>query len=549
MIRRVLFALALLVALVALTGATPKRPVIPSLGETIEVNIVNLDVVVTDKSGKRVHGLTKDDFVVLENGKPRELSNFAEYASPLPPGEIDAEIEPKSIESPPAQPRTVLIFIERATRLQPFDAERFIESLRETVRNTIRRGDAAGVVLWSDTGQVRVDFTDDVEKIDLVLDTYGRELAGAQRKTPEQLITEVDDIMNFELEIAARAEEQDMAYTVSDRSVVTEYVGTMNSLNELTRMKRKVNAINAAIHSMASVEGRKVLLLATHRLGEIVGGDFYYEAGEDLLSQDVRTRFNTRNLIDSIVRNANAGGVTIYPVYPLGRPVKPAAGGGEYLTVMNEMQSLQKLAAQTGGLEAAGTAEFVDLMHRVEDDLSDYYSLAYRIESSRGDRKRDLVVKTKNPALTVRSRGSYVEKSDETRMKDRLMAALVRTSNDSMFLIEAQLGDAKKQRGTKGQVPLSVRIPIGALTVVPENGAHVGVFSIFVIAGAGGDEVSAVRQQMQRFEIPPADLAKAVSGHFTYDLDLVLNQKADRVAVGVLDEVSKSYAVLRLPVR
>jgi VWFA-related protein len=538
------FALALLLTL---TGAAPKRPQIPALGETIEVSIVNVDVIVTDKDGKRVRGLAKSDFTIIEDGKPRDISNFAEFASPLPPDAGNAEIVDRpTVDSPPAQPRTVLLFIERDTKLLPFDAERFIDSLRDTVRNTIRRGDAAGVVIWSDTGQVRVEFTDDVEKIDLVLTTLRQELTGAQRKTPEQLIADVDDIMNFELEIAARAEELDMAYTVSDRSVVTEHVGSLASLSELTRMKRKVNAINAAINSMASAEGKKVLLLATHRLGEIAGGDFYYEAGEDLLSQDVKTRFNTRDLIDSIVRNANAGGVTIYPVYPAGRPVKSAAGGAEYLTVMNEMQSLQKLAKQTGGLEAAGTAEFVTLMRRVEDDMSDYYSLAYRIDSSRDDRKRDIVVKTKDASLIVRARRSYVEKSDETRMKDRLMAALVRTSNDSMFLIEAQLGDSKKQRRAKEMVPLQVRIPIGALTVVPENGTHVGVFSVFVIAGAGGDEVSALRQHTQRFEIPPADLPKAVSGHFTYALDLVLNEKADRVAVGVLDEVSKSYAVLLL---
>ncbi len=536
--RRLLLAFALLSLL---TGATPKRPTIPTLGETIDVNIVNIDVVVTDKSGKRVRGLTKDDFIVLENGKPREISNFAEYASPLPDGVIQA----KSVDSPPAQPRTLLIFVERDTKLQPFDAERFLDSLSDVVHNTIRRGDAVSVVIWGDTGQVRADFTDDIDKIDLILDTLKRQLAGTQRKTPEQLVTEVDDIMNFELEIAARAEELDMPYTVSDRSIVTEHVGAMNAMSELTRMKRKVNAINAAINSMASAEGKKILILATHRLGEIAGGDFYYESGEDLLSQDVKTRFNTRSLIDSIVRNANAGGITIYPVYPTGRPVKPAANAGEYLTVMNEMQSLTKIASRTGGLEASGTAEFVNLMQRVEDDMSDYYSLAYRIESSRDDRKRELVVKTKDPALTVRSRRSYIEKSDETRMKDRLMAALVRTSNDSMFLIEAQLGD----RANKGKVPLSVRIPIGALTVVPENGTNAGAFSVYVIAGAGGDEVSALRQQTQRFEIPPADLPKAVSGHFTYDLELVLNDKADRVAVGVLDEVSKSYAVLRLPVR
>ena len=291
--RRLFLAAALLSTL---TAAASKRPQIPALGETIEVNIVNLDVVVTDRDGRRVRGLTKDDFVILEEGKPREISNFAEYASPLPDDEAEGG---SSVDSPPTQPRTVLFFVERETKLQPFDAERLIESLRSTVRNTIRRGDAVGVVIWSDSGQVRVDFTDDLSKIDLVLDTLGRDLTGAQRRTPAQLVTEVDDIMNFELEIAARAEELDMPYTVSDRSIVTEHVGAMNAMTELTRMKRKVNAINAAIDSMASAEGKKVLLLATHRLGEIAGGDFYFRSGEDVLSQDVRTRFNTRGLIDS----------------------------------------------------------------------------------------------------------------------------------------------------------------------------------------------------------------------------------------------------------
>ena len=163
-VRRLTLAVALLLTL---TGATPKRPQIPSLGETIEVNIVNVDVVVTDKDGNRVRGLTKSDFTILEDGKPREISNFAEFASPLPDDEI---ADRPTVDSPPAQPRTVLLFIERDTKLPPFDAERFIDSLRDTVRNTIRRGDAAGVVIWADTGQVRVDFTDDVEKIDLVLE-------------------------------------------------------------------------------------------------------------------------------------------------------------------------------------------------------------------------------------------------------------------------------------------------------------------------------------------------------------------------------------------
>ncbi|MFP5245761.1 MAG: hypothetical protein ACLGH0_03620, partial [Thermoanaerobaculia bacterium] len=59
--------LAVVAALFLVAADTPK-PQIPSMGETIEVSIINLDVVVTDKQGNRVRGLTSNDFEVYENG-------------------------------------------------------------------------------------------------------------------------------------------------------------------------------------------------------------------------------------------------------------------------------------------------------------------------------------------------------------------------------------------------------------------------------------------------------------------------------------------------
>ena len=44
--------------------------------ETVEVNVVNVEVYVTDKKGNPVTGLTRDDFEILEDGEPIEISNF-----------------------------------------------------------------------------------------------------------------------------------------------------------------------------------------------------------------------------------------------------------------------------------------------------------------------------------------------------------------------------------------------------------------------------------------------------------------------------------------
>src|SRR5688500_9524003 len=71
------------------TGAQmrkPGDPLTPSPAEQqrdaeqfvdiVNVSVVNIDAYVTDKQGKVVTGLTKDDFQIFENGRPVEVSNF-----------------------------------------------------------------------------------------------------------------------------------------------------------------------------------------------------------------------------------------------------------------------------------------------------------------------------------------------------------------------------------------------------------------------------------------------------------------------------------------
>ena len=48
----------------------------PVFVERIDVNIVNVEVFVTDSQGRHVFGLTKDDFEITEDGRPVEITNF-----------------------------------------------------------------------------------------------------------------------------------------------------------------------------------------------------------------------------------------------------------------------------------------------------------------------------------------------------------------------------------------------------------------------------------------------------------------------------------------
>ena len=55
-------------------GAPPEERAVPTFATQAEVILV--DVVVLDGDGKPVRGLTKDDFTVLEDGRPQSVLGF-----------------------------------------------------------------------------------------------------------------------------------------------------------------------------------------------------------------------------------------------------------------------------------------------------------------------------------------------------------------------------------------------------------------------------------------------------------------------------------------
>jgi hypothetical protein len=55
-----------------------------------------------------------------------------------------------------------------------------------------------------------------------------------------------------------------------------------------------------------------------------------------------------------------------------------------------------------------------------------------------------------------------------------------------------------------------------------------------------------VVQRTQILSIPLRDLDRAKQSSYTYEVDLTIDPKVDRVAVGVFDEVGRQYGLLRI---
>src|SRR5207249_8101667 len=130
--RHAVAAATLILATAALAADTPKqKPAAepPKLVENIDVRVINLDVVVTDKRGNRIHGLKKEDFEIFENGVPKTISNFYEVESTpksaaTAPTPAAAPAQPMSLAAieqiPDNQKRRIIFYVDNLS-LMPFN--------------------------------------------------------------------------------------------------------------------------------------------------------------------------------------------------------------------------------------------------------------------------------------------------------------------------------------------------------------------------------------------------------------------------------------------
>src|ERR1019366_2298388 len=102
-------------------------------GESIEVRVVNVDVVVRDKAGKPVTGLTKDDFEIFENNKKQEITNLYEVRPSAPAATARFAPHPPSAAFPAvseapadARRRNIVMFVDNYS-LAPFQRDKILK--------------------------------------------------------------------------------------------------------------------------------------------------------------------------------------------------------------------------------------------------------------------------------------------------------------------------------------------------------------------------------------------------------------------------------------
>lgn len=533
--KRIFLAAVIAAAFPILSGA--QQP--DNFGEALEVRIVSVDVVVRDKAGNPVPGLTAADFVLYEDRKQQTITNFAEYRETVPDVAEDPATVPAVATRPP-QKRYLAFFVDRLRLREKINREEFFRGLRAFAEDSMRDGDEAAVFAWGTSLEMRLPMTPDRAAL--------FEAIGMLEKDASLQI-DVTDMENADLMF------QEMAWAGDPAAAAMIEQDKRNAAQRaFDRQQRKTYAINSAVQSLAGLDGKKVMILATERFSKLPGLEYGYASLE----------FNAIKMIDSVVDEANAAGVTVYGVYPRGLERdamaqgagsydKATAGGAQvgnpYEILQNEAATIDAIATRTGGTFALGGRLAATELDNAARQLDNYYSLAYHPKGD--DRSRSIKVKVNRPGLEVLARSAVVDKPERELAKDRMISRVLFGTGPSAIAISVKQGNVKKKGLTTMTVPVEITIPITQLTSVPGAKGIDGKFRVLAIAASPDGNVSEVSEKQQTFHIPAKEVEKARAGAFTYTLDIVVRDTSSRALVAVIDELDNDagYAEIALDLK
>ena len=511
-VRSVAAALGVLLALGEWTPPTSAQQA-PTFRTAL--SMVSVDVVVRDRNGNVVRGLTEADFDVREDGRPQEVRTFVfqEIAgTPLAATSVNllAGVEERVLEAtsrgnavspPPTTPvepmrsealagRRLVILLFDTASMAPEDVQRSVDSARTWVSKEMSTADMVAVATVSSLLSVLQDFTTEAPLVTNALNQLAWS-DGTETPPPTASTAATDD---------AAAAATDETTTVDADAAELEMFN-----NDL-----RLRALRTLAESLAPIEQKKAIL--------------YFSGGMQRSGQD--NQVELRSAINAAVR-AN---VTIYPIDTRGlQAVVPggdarqASGRGQamfsgrgmaqqFARLSASQDTLVTLAADTGGRAFTDTNDFGEAFARVRRDMSAYYLLGYSSSNPTKDgRFRRIVVRVKNPDYRVEARAGYYAERDfahtskgdrETLMQEQLFAAV--SATDLPVIASATYF---RLAADKYYVPMSVSVP-GSAVPVTTGLKEVTLDILGQITDERGMPVGRLRQTMKL----PAGSEKTLSG-------------------------------------
>jgi len=375
------------------TPPGPQPSPLPPVTFAVEVGYVEVDAIVTDRNDQPVRDLKREDFTVLEDGKPQQIDLFTQIDIPydrpepaaLPPVPLDVKTN-----AVPFEGRVYMIVLDElhtsthSSLLVRAAARRFIE-------RHFSEGDLAAVVHTFGAASNSQGLTSDRNLLLAAVDKF------VGNKLPSVTVSKIDEYR---------------------RTQQTRQQG--DPVNDPDDMKRAYDArssmevLKNAAEWLSRLHGRRKAVL-------------FFSEGIDYNIYDQITNREASSVLDAIkdaTATAVRSNVSFYAIDPRGlgglsaemMEIQPVFDDpslrldttGLQSDLQISQDSLRVLADETSGFAAVNTNDFNSAFARVVKDNSAYYVLGYYPPGQRKDgRFHKLEVKVSRPGLKVRARSGY----------------------------------------------------------------------------------------------------------------------------------------------
>ena len=524
--------------------------------ETIDVRVVNIEVVVTDKKGNRVTGLGIDDFELRVDGEEVPIGYFTEVregrAAEVGDGEVGGA---PGLEQGEALRTNYLIFVDDYFSITR-DRNRVLDAIAEDL-GELSDGDRVAMVGFDGK---RIDmltsWTRDPAKLQSAFaEARGRKAHGLQHIT--QLRTADEDRLD-----RRRLRLNSLAFSGVEEGLLPDESYPERDLAARIdkQIERGVLAAVSAMRSFGTPEGRKVLLLLTGGWPQYT---LQYVLNDDLDPRNFRDR--DTNLqgenFDALVDTANLLGYTIYPVDVPGfnraitngaetivaRSDDPSAGslGPQFSNPRESFGSpreekihdgLIRLARDTGGEPMLNAMRDRSLSEVVEDTRT-FYWLGFSPQRKDDDERHDIDIRIRDRKdLVVRARDGYVDLSRSTEVTMIVEGSLLFGDPPSDIPLDLRFGRPKRGGRGKMRIPLEVGMPMNQVTLLPTNGRYVNELEIRItVMDANGN-----RSETKIDKIAINGGAPPRPGQlYWYETDILIRKREHRIVVAVYDPLSQ----------
>jgi VWFA-related protein len=351
--------------------------------------LVIVDVVVEDRNGRAIHGLTRDNFVLTEQKKPQAIHNFEEHSAasnqkpgppipPMPPG-VFTNYSPV----PPDSTLNLLLIDALNTPMkdQIFVRQQLLDYIKHEKPGT-------NVAIFGLTNRLVMlqGFTTDPAVLHAAVDHLNSKAspllddAVAGGPGPEKMSDAMQD--------AAPATGGGAAFAQALANV-QQFEAEQESMQTHLRTQYTLDAFNALAHYLTNFPGRKNLIWFS--------GSFPLQIEPDptlndpfAVMEDSNAEFrettNLLTLAQAAVYPVDARGLMTSPVFDVSQSGKgltrnPTAFSNAEMkfsqSQAQEHMTMEAMASDTGGRAFYNTNGLSDAVAKAIDAGSNYYTLTY----------------------------------------------------------------------------------------------------------------------------------------------------------------------------